>query len=144
MSNENMIRARRGPDGRLEQILPDGSTRLLEGMTEADWARFDAMTEEEIIQNALEDPDNPPRTTAELARMRRIPNPRKLRLSMHLSQEEFARQFQIALPTIRDWEEGIRMPDGTAITYLRLIEKIPDTIRQALGGSRESEVGSRK
>ena len=63
MSEENIIRARRGPDGLLEQILPDGSTRPLEGMTEAEWARFDAMTEEEIYQNALDDPDNPPEGT---------------------------------------------------------------------------------
>jgi putative transcriptional regulator len=127
-----MIRARRTSDGRLEQILPDGSTRQLEGMTEAEWARFDAMTDDEAYQNALDDPDNPPLTAERLAKMRRIPNVRKLRVSMNLTQEEFARQFEITLGTLRAWEEGVRMLDGTAITYLRLIEKIPDAIRQAL------------
>jgi putative transcriptional regulator len=28
----------------------------------SDWARFDAMTEEEVMANALSDPDNPPLT----------------------------------------------------------------------------------
>jgi putative transcriptional regulator len=57
-----------------------------------------------------------------------------LRVSINLTQEEFARQFEITLGTLRAWEEGVRvrLPDGTAITYLRLIEKIPDAIRQAL------------
>ena len=46
MSDDNFVKARRGSDGRLEQVLPDGSTRPLEG--KSDWARVDAMTEEEI------------------------------------------------------------------------------------------------
>ena len=133
MSDENMVRARRTPDGQWERILPDGSTRPLERMSEADWARFDAMTDEEVEQNARDDPDNPPRTAAELARMPRIPNPKKLRLSLNLTQEEFARRFWIQLGTLRDWEQGTRMPDSTAKTYLRVIEKNPDAVMRALG-----------
>lgn len=132
MSEENIVRARRGPNGRLEQILPDGTTRPLEGKSE--WARVDAMTDEEAYLNALDDPDNPPRTTAELERMPRIPNPRQLRRHLDLTQEEFASQFHIALGTLRDWEQGVRMPDGTAKSYLRVIEKIPDAVRQVLNG----------
>lgn len=130
MSEENIVRARRGSDGRLEQILPDGSTRPLVG--NSDWTRVDAMTDEEAHQNALDDPDNPPLTAERLAKMRRVPNPRQLRRHLGLTQEEFARQFHIALGTIRDWEQSVRMPDGTAKSYLRVIEKIPDAVRQAL------------
>jgi putative transcriptional regulator len=101
-------------------------------MTEADWAQFDAITDEEAYQNALDDTDNPPLSTERLSKMRRIPNAKKLRLQMNLTQQEFARQFQIALGTLRDWEQGVRMPDSTAIAYLRVIEKIPDEVRQAL------------
>ena len=125
-----MVRARRTPDGRLEQILPDGSTRPLVGTT--DWARFDALTEEEIEQNALADPDNPPLTPERLAKMRRVPNPKKLRLSLGLTQEEFSRQFEITLGTLRDWESGRRHLDRTAVSYLTVIEKNPDAVRQAL------------
>lgn len=35
--------------------------------SETDWARLDAMTEEEIERNAVEDPDNPPWTEEEWA-----------------------------------------------------------------------------
>jgi putative transcriptional regulator len=101
-------------------------------MTEAEWARFAALTEEEVHQAALSDPDNPPRTAAELARMRRVPNVQKLRLSMNLTQEEFSRQFEISLSTLRDWERGARHLDRTAISYLTVIEKIPDAVREAL------------
>jgi putative transcriptional regulator len=131
MSDEDTIRARRTADGRLEQILPDGSTRLLEDGS--DWARFDAITDEEAYQNALDDPDNPPLTPEQLAMMRSIPNPRKLRLVMKLTQKEFARQFEISLGTLRDWEERVRHLDRTAISYLRVIEKEPDAVRRALG-----------
>jgi putative transcriptional regulator len=131
MSDENTIRARKRADGTLEQILPDGSTRPFDGGT--DWAYLESMTDEEAHQNALDDPDNPPRSSAELAKMRRVPNPAKLRKSMHLTQEEFARQFGIALGTLRDWEQHSRIPDRTAKSYLRVIEKNPDAVRQALG-----------
>jgi putative transcriptional regulator len=90
------------------------------------------MTEEEDYQNALDDPDNPPRTADELARMRRVPKPRELRERLGLTQKEFAIQFEIPVSAIRDWEEGIRMPDGTAITYLRVIERNPDALRAML------------
>ena len=127
-----MVRVRRTPDGQHVQVLPDGSTRPLERMTDPDWARFDAITDEEAYQNALDDPDNPPLTAEQLAKMRRVPNPRTIRLGLHLTQEEFAQQFQIALGTIRDWEQCVRRPDSTAKAYLRVIEKDPDAVRRAL------------
>ena len=130
MSDDNTIRAKRNADGTLEQILPDGTTRPLEG--KSDWARVDAMTDEEAYQNALDDPDNPPLTPERLAKMRRIPNPKKIRLGLNLTQEEFARQFHIALGTLRDWEQQVRMPDSTAVAYLNVIEKNPEAVREAL------------
>jgi hypothetical protein len=50
--------------------MPDGSTRPYVSPTKTDWARLASMTEEEIEANALSDPDNPPMTEEELARMR--------------------------------------------------------------------------
>jgi putative transcriptional regulator len=91
------------------------------------------MTDEEAYQNALDDPDNPPLTPEQLARMYQVPNPKRLRLQLNLTQEEFARQFQIGLYTLREWEEGVRRPDSVARTYLRVIDAIPDEVRQALG-----------
>lgn len=126
-----MVRDRRTLDGGLEQILPDGSTRPLVG--NADWARVAAMTEDQIEQNARDDPDNPPLTPERLATMRRGPNPKQLRLTLGLPQKDFARQFGIPLETLREWEMAIRHPDRTAKTYLRVIESNPYAVRQALG-----------
>jgi putative transcriptional regulator len=43
--------------------LPRGDT---------DWARLDAMTDEEVMAAALSDPDAQPLTSEQLARMRRV------------------------------------------------------------------------
>lgn len=130
MKNDDTFRDARGREARLARPLPEDLEPLPEGQT--DWAYLEAMTGEEAHRNALADPDNPPLTSEHLARMRRIPNPKQLRLELNLTQEEFARQFQIGLYTLRDWEEGVRRPDGPAKTYLRVIEAIPDAVRQAL------------
>ena len=123
MSENNIVRARRLPDGTVVEELPDGSTRPLIDRT--DWARLEAMTEEEIEANALSDPDNPPLTAEELARMRPFPHPRRIRERLKLTQEEFATRFEIPLGTLRDWEQGVSYPDSAARTLLRVIDKDP-------------------
>ncbi len=130
MSESNMIRARLLADGTVVQVLPDGSTRPFEDRT--DWARVDAMTEEEVEANALADEDNPPISDEELARMRPVPNPRLIRKRMHLTQEEFSVKFQRPLGTIRDWEQGKKFPDSAAKALLRVIDANPEAVIQAL------------
>ncbi len=60
-----MTRARRLPDGSVVQVFEDEPTRPFAHYS--DWARVDAMTEEEIEANALSDPDNPPISAERLA-----------------------------------------------------------------------------
>ena len=43
-----------------------------------------------------------------------------------MTQEEFARTYEISLHSIRDWEQGRSRPDSSAQTLLRLIERRPD------------------
>ena len=130
MSEENIVRVNLRADGSVVQIMPDGSTQPIESRT--DWARLDAMTEEEIEANALSDPDNPPISDEELKRFRRVPNPQRIRVDLNLTQEEFSEQFQIPLGTLRDWEQGKKWPDSAARVLLRVIEKEPDAVRRAL------------
>ena len=130
MSDENMIRVRKAEDGTYVQILPDGSTRPIDDHT--DWARLDAMTEEEIEANALNDPDNSPISDEELSRFRRVPNPREIRQRLNLTQEEFAERFHLRLGTIRDWEQGKKQPDSAARVLLRVIERNPEAVDRAL------------
>ena len=130
MSENDIVRARRLPDGTVVQVLPDGSTQPFEVRT--DWARLEAMTEEEIEANALSDPDNPPLTDEELARMRPVPNPRRIRERLKLTQEQFAARFEVPLGTLRDWEQGVSYPDSAAKTLLRVIDKDPEAVINAL------------
>lgn len=90
------------------------------------------MTEEEIEANALSDPDNPPLTPTALARMRRVPDPRRIRERLTLTQEQFAEKFEIPLGTLRDWEQGVSYPDSAARTLLRVIEQDPEAVIKAL------------
>jgi putative transcriptional regulator len=136
MSESDIVRARRLPDGTVVQVFPDGSTRPIESRT--DWARLEAMTEEEIEANALADPDNPPITPEELARMRRVPNPKRIRENLQLTQEAFAERFEIPLGTLRDWEQGASFPYGAARTLLRVIEQDPEAVANALSRSYDS------
>jgi putative transcriptional regulator len=130
MSESDIVRARSLPDGTVVQVLPDGSTRPIESRT--DWARLEAMTEEEIEANALADPDNPPLTPEELARMRVVPHPRRIRERLKLTQEAFSERFEIPLGTLRDWEQGAAYPDKAARTLLRVIEQDPEAVARAL------------
>lgn len=132
MSENDIVRVRSLPDGTLLEVMSDGSTRPYKSPNKTDWARLAAMTEEEIEANALADPDNPPLTDEELARMRPVPHPRRIRERLKLTQEQFAEQFEIPLGTLRDWEQDVSLPDTSARTLLRIIEQDPDAVRNAL------------
>src|SRR5215212_10822905 len=107
---------------------------------QTDWARLEAMTNEEALQNALDDSDSLPLTAEQRSRLRRVPNPKAIRLAMGLTQEAFARRFEIAVGTLRDWEQGAHIPDSTAKAYLRVIEADPDAVVQALARGGEGQM----
>ena len=111
-------------ESRTAQDLP------VEGQT--DWAHLETMKGDEAYQSSLADPDNPPLTDDQLARMRPVPNPRAIRERLGLTQRECAKRFEIALGTLRDWEQGARRPDSAAKAYLRVIEKNPEAVLRVL------------
>lgn len=130
MTKQNILHAGSSIDPSPEIVSGD---ELAHGTEEGtDWARLAVMTGEEAHQNALNDPDSQPLTPELRARLRRVPNPRDIRGRMGLTQEQFARRFEIALGTLRDWEQGVRIPDSTAKSYLRVIERNPDAVVEAL------------
>ena len=112
------------------QVMPDGTRRPIEDKT--DWARLNAMTEEEIEAAAVADSDNPPLTETELKKLRRVPNPKEIRKRLKMTQQQFAAQFELPLGTLRDWEQGTREPDSAAKSYLRVIAKNSQAVIQAL------------
>lgn len=132
MSENDTIGAKRLPDGTVVQVLEGGAIRPLEDRT--DWARVDAMTEEEIETNARSDPDNPPLTAEQLSRMEPVPNPKQIRQRLRMTQEQFAARFHLRVGTVRDWEQGLKEPDSAARVLLRVIDKNPEAVIQALEG----------
>ncbi len=130
MSKENTIVAKLTNDGTLVEVLPDGTTRPLPDRT--DWARLDAMTDEEVHAAAMADPDARPMTPEQMAKARRVPRVKTLRRALGLTQEEFATRYQIPLGTLRDWEQGRTEPDQPARAYLKVIASNPDWVSRAL------------
>jgi putative transcriptional regulator len=70
---------------------------------------------------------------ADFAELKRIPQVKVVRRALGLSQDEFARRFHIPVGTLRDWEQGRKVPDQAARSYLRVIATDPDAVRFALG-----------
>ena len=55
-----------------------------------------------------------------------------IRKKLGLSQDKFAARFKLPPATIRDWEQGRRHPDTSAINLLKAINYAPETIERAL------------
>ena len=127
-----MIRARLLADGSVVQLLPDGMERPFPDDDGTDWARLNAMTEEEIEANALADPDSAPETEEEIAAMWGGDYLKGLRSRLNMTQEEFSQRFRIPLGTLRDWEQGVSSPDASARTLLRVIAREPEAVLCAL------------
>ena len=130
MKNENTIVAKRQSDGTIAQVLPDRSTRPLADHT--DWARVQAMTDDEVTAAANADPDALPLTPAQLHNARRVPRAKTLRRALGLTQEEFSTRYHIPIGTLRDWEQGRCEPDQTALAYLTVIARDPENTRRVL------------
>jgi putative transcriptional regulator len=97
-----------------------------------DWSRADVMTDAEVHAAALADPDAQPLTPERLAHMKRTPQVKVIRRALGLSQEEFAKRFQIPIGTLRDWEQGRKDPDAAARAYLVVIGRNPIAVNNAL------------
>ena len=52
-----------------------------------DWARIDAMTDEEVVAAALSDPDAQPLTPEQLAKMRRVSRVKVLRQRLGMTHD---------------------------------------------------------
>ena len=56
----------------------------------------------------------------------------KVRRKLKLSQVEFARLIGVPAGTLRNWEQGLRKPHGPALALLRVAEKHPEAVADAL------------
>jgi putative transcriptional regulator len=97
-----------------------------------DWARLDAMTDEEVMAAALSDPDAQPLTAEQLAKMRRVPRVKWLRQRLGMTQVQIAEAFHLPITTLRDWEQHRSIPDAPARALLLAIERDPKAMRRLL------------
>lgn len=96
-------------------------------------ARLDAMTDAELTAQAADDPDNPPLTDDELARIASARRVRAIRAQTGLSQQRFAETYRINLARLRDLEQGRSRADSALLAYLTVIEGEPEAVLRALG-----------
>lgn len=65
-----------------------------------------------------------------------VPGVRDLRRRAQLTQIEFAARLGVPVDTIRNWEQGKRLPRGPARALLAVIAHAPETAFAALEGRR--------
>ena len=111
-----MMRVRLKADGRLVEILADGSESALPlPPPEAD---------HRVLAPPVQ-PGRPPQTDAGYAR--------RIRSQTRLTQAEFAARIGVPIETVRNWEQGKRQPRGPARALLRLLDEAPDVAFSVLG-----------
>lgn len=57
-----------------------------------------------------------------------------LREKLGLSQDRFAALFGLSSRTVRNWEQGVRHPEGPARILLQVIDREPEAVMRALRG----------
>jgi putative transcriptional regulator len=111
-----MMRVRLKADGRLVEILADGSEAALPlPPPEAD---------HRVLAPSIA-PGRPAQTDAGYAR--------RIRSQTRLTQAEFAARIGVPIETVRNWEQGKRQPRGPARALLRLLDEAPDVAFSVLG-----------
>ncbi len=55
-----------------------------------------------------------------------------IRARTGLSQLSFSKQIGVSVATLRNWEQGRRVPDGPAQVLLRMLNQDPEIVRRTL------------
>jgi putative transcriptional regulator len=125
----NMQRLRLKADGRIVE-LRDGlefplapATYLAQAMTSVAPATTSVAQATTSVAEAM---------TSVAPAMTMPPAVRDLRRRARLTQQEFASRLGVPVETIRNWEQGKRMPRGPARALLAVIAHAPETVFAAL------------
>jgi putative transcriptional regulator len=107
-----MMRVRLKADGRIVEILPDGSER--------------ALPETPAGSNGSNGINGDPDAIYA----------KSIRARSKLTQAEFAARIGVPLETVRNWEQGKRSPRGPARALLKVIDKAPQVAFAVLGSAK--------
>src|SRR3974390_884114 len=102
-----MLRVRLKADGRLVQVLPDGSEGAILPSEARAIAAPRASSRERLLDAAYAG---------------------NVRGQSGLSQTAFAAQIGVPVETVRNWEQGKRSPRGPARALLRVIDGAPTAV----------------
>jgi len=89
-----------------------------------DLRRVDATTEADIQRHAAEDDAASAQDAAAY--------PRRVRRRTGLTQAAFAARIGVPLDTVRNWEQGKRLPAGPAKALLKILDRAPEAALSAL------------
>jgi len=112
-----MLRVRLKADGRLVEILPDGSERAI-------------ATDPRSIATAAHNAARAASARADSTYARNV------RGQTGLTQAAFAARIGVPVETVRNWEQGKRSPRGPARALLKVIEQAPEAAFAVLGKGR--------
>jgi putative transcriptional regulator len=68
---------------------------------------------------------------------------KKARKALNMTQQKFAPLLGTSVSGLQKWEQGTRAPSGAARTLIKLIERAPDAVRQALEDEQTEEDAAR-
>ena len=113
-----MLRVRLKADGRLVEILPDGSEQPI-------------ASDPQVIAAAAHRA-----ARSEDSRTLDASYARTVRGRTGLTQAAFAARIGVPVETVRNWEQGKRSPRGPARALLKVIEEAPDAAFAVLAKAR--------
>jgi putative transcriptional regulator len=113
-----MLRVRLKADGRLVEILPDGSEREIAP---------DPRSIATAAHNAAR---------AAAGRLDDAAYARNVRSRTGLTQTAFAARIGVPVETVRNWEQGKRSPRGPARALLKVLEEAPEAAFAVLARAR--------
>ncbi len=112
-----MLRVRLKADGRVVEILPDGSEQALPSRLAQIAQQMRGGRATSVPAAAAPTAD---RASTDAAYARGV------RARTKLTQAEFAARIGVPIETVRNWEQGKRSPRGPARALLKVIDKAPD------------------
>lgn len=115
------IRAKLNPDGTL-QVVGRGKRRRLRGRI--DPRIVDQTSDLKVGRQKRADDLAARKVAAAYAR--------RVRRQTGLTQAAFAARIGVPIDTIRNWEQGKRVPAGPAKALLKVIHRTPETVLAAL------------
>ena len=114
------MRVRLKADGRIVEVLPDGTEQAIPSQSGATLPRLRA--------TGIGLADLPSNGSAAYAR--------GVRARTKLTQAEFSARIGVPIETVRNWEQGKRSPRGPARALLKVIDRAPDVAFAVLGSAK--------